>query len=146
MGVADSGRNSRLKRLTMALILSILLFLFSLYAVFMTATRTEAIAGSCPQWEPMLRKYGLPVQTFSRIAWRESRCNAKSVSAVRYTGRPDVGLLQIQGSWYSVTVAVCHLKPTQSHIRALQNPSCNLAVGRYLFNNGGFNHWKGSSK
>jgi len=102
--------------------------------------------GSCPQYEAVLRRY-LPaktVKTFSRIAWRESRCNPKSISAVRRsTGYPDVGLLQIQGSWRTVTIAIC--KPRGSHIKALTGLDCQLRVARYLYDNGGLGHWRASS-
>lgn len=137
MGVAYSGTTRRLKRLTVT---------FLAFLALSIPTSAEAATRSCPQWEPLFRKFGLPAKTFSKIAWRESRCNPKSVSAVRYTGYPDVGLVQIQGSWRTVTYAVCKLKPNQSHIRALTKPTCNLAVARYLYDNGGLGHWKGSSK
>lgn len=106
----------------------------------------DAATGRCPQWEKAFKKYGLPVKTFSKIAYRESRCNPRSVSAVRKTGYPDVGLVQVQGSWRTVTYQVCKLKPSQSHIRALTTVDCNLRVARYLYDNGGLGHWKGSSK
>jgi hypothetical protein len=118
---------------------------FALFAL--TAPKPAGAAtGTCPQWEPLFKKFGLPVKTFSKIAWRESRCNPKSISAVRSTGYPDIGLVQIQGSWRTVTYRICKLKPNQSHIRALTKPTCNLAVARYLLDNGGLGHWKGSSK
>jgi hypothetical protein len=60
----------------------------------------------------------------------------------RSTGRPDVGLMQIQGSWATVTRAVCK---KQNVIRALQDPSCNVKVARHLYNNGGLGHWKATS-
>lgn len=79
----------------------------------------------------------------SRIAYRESHCNPKSTSEVRKsTGRPDVGLMQIQGSWATVTRAVCK---KQDVIRALQDVSCNVKVARYLYDNGGLRHWRISS-
>lgn len=100
----------------------------------------------CPQYEKALAKY-LPKNTvaaFSQIAYRESRCNPKSISAVRRsTGYPDVGLLQIQGSWRTVTIAIC--KPKGSHIKALTSVDCNLRVARYLFDNGGMGHWRATS-
>lgn len=108
--------------------------------------QAHARTGSCPQYEPLFRKYGLPVKQFSYIAWRESRCNPRTVSAVRKsTGRPDVGLLQIQGSWYTVTKTVCHLTATQNHIKALTTLPCQLSVARYLYQHGGLGHWKASS-
>ena len=99
------------------------------------AQRLEA----CPQWESLFRAYGLPAKTFSVIAWRESRCNPRSVSDTRYTGRPDVGLLQIQGSWATVTRRLCNRRDV---VLALQRPSCNVRVAAYLYANGGLRHWK----
>jgi hypothetical protein len=119
------------------------IFLLTLVAA---PNRVEA-AGSCPQYERVLAKYLPPktVKTFSRIAYRESRCNPKSVSAVRGTGYPDIGLLQIQGSWRTVTYRICRLKPTDSHIKALQRLDCHLRVARYLYDHGGLGHWRGGS-
>jgi hypothetical protein len=34
--------------------------------------------GSCESYAPLFEAYGLPVQTFMRIAWRESGCNHTS--------------------------------------------------------------------
>lgn len=113
--------------------------------VFQTPSTASATAGSCPKWEPLFKKHGLPVKTFSKIAFRESRCNPRSVSAVRKsTGRPDVGLLQIQGSWVTVTSQICRV-PRSRVIKALTDPVCNVRVARYLYDNGGLGHWKGSS-
>jgi hypothetical protein len=117
-------------------------------ALLSTALATapaQAATKACPEWEPLFRKHGLPAKTFSKIAWRESRCNPKSVSAVRKsTGRPDVGLLQIQGSWVTVTAAVCKV-PRKQVVAALTDVSCNVRVARYLYDNGGLGHWRVSS-
>ena len=111
----------------------------------LTPTRASATTGTCPQWEALFRQYGLPAKTFSKIAWRESRCNPKSVSAIRKsTGRPDVGILQIQGSWVTVTSTICRV-PRNKVVKALTNPICNVKVARYLYDNGGYGHWKASS-
>lgn len=101
--------------------------------------------GSCPQYEPAIARVfpKAMVPVFSRIAYRESRCNPKSVSAVRRTGYPDVGLFQIQGSWRTVTIRICH--PTGSHITALTRLDCQLRVARYLYDHGGLGHWRASS-
>ena len=118
---------------------------FALLTALSIPSHVSAAANSCPQWEPLLRQ-NFPakvVPTMSRIAYRESRCNARSVSAVRKaTGRPDVGLMQIQGSWATVTRRVCK---KQDVIRALQNASCNVKVARYLYDNGGLHHWRVTS-
>ena len=103
-------------------------------------------SGSCPQYEKLFKKYGLPAKQFSKIAWRESRCSFKIISPVRKsTGWPDAGLLQIQGSWNTLTRQICHLKPSQSQVIALTKPDCHLRVAKYLYENGGMGHWKGSS-
>jgi transposase-like protein len=79
----------------------------------------------------------------SRIAYRESRCTERALSPVRKsTGRPDVGLLQIQGSWATVTRAVCK---KQDVIKALLNAQCNVKVAAHLYNNGGLGHWRATS-
>ncbi len=111
------------------------------------ATRVGASpVGSCPKWEPLLRKHfpAKVVPIMSRIAYRESRCNPKSVSAVRFTGYPDYGLLQIQGDWKTVTLRVCKPKD-RNHRRALLSASCNVRVARYLYDNGGLGHWRATS-
>jgi hypothetical protein len=105
----------------------------------------SAIVGSCPKYEAAFKKFGLPVKKFSKISYRESRCNPKSISEVRKsTGRPDVGLVQISGSWATVTRNVCHVT-YQQVIKALTKVNCNLAVAAYLYKNGGLGHWKATS-
>ena len=117
----------------------------ALLTVLSVPAHASAAANSCPKWEPLLARY-FPtkvVPVMSRIAYRESRCNAQSLSVVRKsTGRPDVGLLQIQGSWATVTRAVCK-KPDV--IKALLDPNCNVKVARYLYDNGGLGHWRVTS-
>ena len=83
------------------------------------------------------------VPIMSKIAYRESRCNERSLSQVRKsTGRPDVGLMQIQGSWATVTRAVCK---TQDVIKSLLTARCNVKVAKYLYDNGGLGHWRATS-
>lgn len=119
---------------------------FAIIALFGTLTMTSpAQAGTerdCPQHHAILKRYGLPPKIFGPIAYRESRCNWRSISKVRYTGHPDVGLLQIQGSWRTVTYRICKLKPTQNHIKALTRPDCQLRVAAYLWADGkGASNW-----
>ena len=117
----------------------------ALLAVLSVPAHASAAANSCPKWEPLLAEHfpAKAVPIMSRIAYRESRCNPGSLSVVRKsTGRPDVGLLQIQGSWATVTRAVCK---TQDVIKSLLNPKCNVKVARYLYDNGGLGHWRVTS-
>lgn len=118
---------------------------FMLTTALLTPSAANATSGSCPKWEPLLRRHfpAKVVPIMSRIAYRESRCNPGSLSVVRKsTGRPDVGLLQIQGSWATVTQATCKKKDV---ITALLNAECNVKVARYLYDNGGLGHWRVTS-
>ena len=110
-----------------------------------TPAHASAAAKSCPKWEPLFAEYfpSKVVPIMSKIAYRESRCNEKSLSVVRKsTGRPDVGLLQIQGSWATVTQAVCKKRDV---IKALLTARCNVKVAKYLYDNGGLGHWRVTS-
>ena len=134
MGAAN--RIGKVLKLVMAFMLTTALF---------TPAHANAASNSCPKWVPLLRRH-FPAQVvpiMSRIAYRESRCNPGSLSVVRKsTGRPDVGLLQIQGSWATVTRATCK---KQDVIKALLNAECNVKVARYLYDNGGLGHWRVTS-
>lgn len=94
----------------------------------------------CPQWEDEIAEFGLPVQTFSFIAWRESRCNRMSWNrTLNRNGSQDRGLLQINSSWVTVTAEQCASQ--RGDLSVLFNVRCNLAVARYLYRNGGLRHW-----
>lgn len=104
----------------------------------------------CPEFEPLFEKYGLePVEVFSYIAYRESRCNSKAVNAkfdsrgnVTWTlnkdGSIDRGLLQINSCWRTVTKNVCG-----TGLEGLFNVDCNLKVAKYIMDNstGGLENW-----
>ena len=102
----------------------------------------------CPQFEQAFRDYGLvPVQVFSYIAYRESRCNPDAVNAkwnsngkivwtLNKNGSFDSGLLQVNSSWQTVTKNMCG-----GGIKLLSTLVCNLKVSKYLLDNGGLMHW-----
>lgn len=118
----------------------------------------------CPKWEAKLEEYGLePVDYFSYVMWRESRCQTEAVGWNYRSGMTrsdcgsgmylqhmkckavkswDVGLLQINSSWNTVTKEVCG---KGTYTRVLMNPDCNLRVARWLMLNGGYGHWSGQS-
>ncbi len=103
----------------------------------------------CPQWESLFKEFGLPVKYFSYISWRESRCrksavnarwkNGKIVWTLNKNGTFDSGLLQVNSGWRTVTSQVC--KSRQGDLSVLLSPRCNVAVARYLYDNGGLRHW-----
>jgi hypothetical protein len=133
------GRLQKLRELIKKLMALTLIFALS------TPAHASAAANSCPKWEPLLARHfpAKVVPVMSRIAYRESRCTERALSPVRKsTGRPDVGLLQIQGSWATVTRAVCK---KQDVVKALLNAECNVKVAGYLYRNGGLGHWRATS-
>lgn len=119
-----------------------------------TSTTTTTVAKvakgtwRCPQYEQLFAQYGLePVEVFSYIAYRESRCRKKAVNAkfdddgnivwtLNKNGSYDSGLLQINSTWKTVTKQICG-----GGIELLTNLDCNLKVAKYLLDNGGLSHW-----
>lgn len=94
----------------------------------------------CPQWEAEFAAFGLPVETFSFVAWRESRCNPRSWNRTLNKNKTqDRGLLQINSSWVTVTAKECASQ--KGDLSVLFDVRCNLAVARYLYRNGGLRHW-----
>ncbi len=102
----------------------------------------------CPQYESLLAAHGLrPVQAFSYIAWRESRCRPDAINArwdksgrlvwtLNRNRSYDSGLLQVNSSWKTVTRQTCG-----GDIDLLLTLDCNLRVAKYLLDNGGLGHW-----
>ena len=103
----------------------------------------------CPKYEKLFKEYGLPVEIFSYIAWRESRCNPKAINAKFKNGKIvwtrnsngtyDSGLVQINSSWRTLTLNICKSKDLQ----VLFNIDCNLKVAKFLLEEtrGGLNNW-----
>lgn len=116
------------------------------------APRADDENQRCPRFEPLFEEYGLnPVETFSYIAYRESRCRIKAINAkfdengnVTWTlnkdGSIDRGLLQINSGWKTVTKNVCG-----TNLDGLLTLDCNLRVAKYLLDNGGLAHWRMSN-
>lgn len=155
------------ERHTMTRTIKFIIIFFILQLLVLTVALKDADAAPikglpCPEWHDALRKAGLPVRVFAPIMWRESRCQPRAIgwnykqgkshkncelspartyrkcSAVRSF---DIGLLQVNSTWYSVTKSICK----SSDILILQKPSCNLAVSAYLYANGGSSHWRATS-
>ena len=104
----------------------------------------------CPKWEPLFKEFKLPVKWFSYLSHRESRCresavnarwkNGKIVWTLNENGTFDSGILQINSGWISVTADIC--KSKRGDLSVLFEPRCNVAVARYLYDNGGLRHWR----
>jgi hypothetical protein len=99
----------------------------------------------------------------SKIAYRESRCIPTAIGWNYHPGTShrdcklspastyrkckavksfDIGLLQVNSSWLTVTRAVCK---KQDIVKALLNARCNVKVAQYLYRNGGLGHWRATS-
>jgi hypothetical protein len=85
----------------------------------------------CPQYEAKFVQHGLPVEIFSFIAWRESRCNPKAENwTLNANGTSDHGLVQINSSWKTVTSQTCGSK--MGDLTVLLEVDCNLKVAKRL--------------
>ncbi len=95
----------------------------------------------CPGFENKFAEYGLPVEIFSYIAWRESGCNPKAINAkfddkgnviwtLNKNGSIDRGLVQVNSCWKSVTKEVCG-----TGLDGLLNIDCNLKVAKFIMDN-----------
>jgi len=102
----------------------------------------------CPKWEDKFRDHGLPVEVFSYIAWRESRCNPKAINArwnskgqMTYTlnnnGTWDSGLVQINSSWVRVVRDICKTDRGSQRLdlQELLTVDCNLKVAKWIMDN-----------
>ena len=143
-------------------------FVVALLVVTLTTTAAQAqgapAVNKCPQYHAALRKAGLPVEPFSQIMYRESRCvpgaigwnyqpgmsykDCKRQVATLYkrcraVRTYDSGLLQINSSWVSVTAQVC--KSKFGNMTVLLQPECNLAVAAHLYKTSGIGHWRATS-
>lgn len=109
----------------------------------------------CPQFHDLFEKYGMyPIETWSYIAWRESRCNPMSQNAewdengnmtyhLNKNKTYDTGLLQINSGWKKVTRDICGDDAVDNYMQGLKNPDCNILVARYIMehSSGGLSNW-----
>jgi len=144
-------------------------FALALLVVTLTTTAAEAqgapVANTCPQYHAALRKAGLPIEPFSKIMYRESRCVPGAIGWNYQAGMSykdckrqvatlykrcravrtyDSGLLQINSTWVSVTAQVC--KSRFGDMTVLLRPACNLAVAAHLYKTSGIGNWRATSQ
>jgi hypothetical protein len=146
-------KQRRLKRVSLCL---------ALLTLFIPTQAQAATQWKCPQWHTLFRKHGLPVEVFDYIVWRESKCEPKAVGWNYHKGYDhtdcvlspaatykncravrsyDVGLVQINSSWRTLTAQVCK-RPAHQLIRSLTDPSCNLKVASVIWDKGrGASNW-----
>lgn len=132
---------------------------------FISAALAAEPINQCKQYEPMLKKFGLPIKPFSQIMYRESRCTPRAIGWNYRAGMSyadcklaeaaiykrckavksfDSGLLQINSSWVTVTAQTC--KSKRGDLTVLLIPECNLKVAAVLYNNGkGLGNWRANS-
>lgn len=91
--------------------------------------------GTCPEYHALLAAHGLPVATFSRIMWRESRCQPAARSRTR-----DTGLLQINDVHHRWIRRTWHVAGPV--VAWLQVPEHNVAVAGALYRRDGTRPWR----
>ena len=123
-----------------------ILLLPLLLCTFAVPARADAApVKDCPQYHKQLTAHGLPPKIFGPIMWRESRCNPGSRSVVRHNGTRDLGALQINSSWRTVTMQTCRVDRVQAPVELLKL-GCNLKVAAVLYNGGkGLGNWRATS-
>ena len=102
----------------------------------------------CPKWEAKFKEHGLPVEVFSYIAWRESKCNPKAINArwnskgvmtyaLNSNGTWDSGLVQINSSWVRIVREVCNVDTgsMRQDLEALLKVNCNLKMAKWIMDN-----------
>ncbi len=115
-----------------------------------TTTTLPPVVGRCPNLEPELAAYGLPIE-LSAIAYRESRCDRFAVNGkwdaqgrlvwtLNKNGTVDRGILQVNSSHAPIVRDVCG-----TDLDGLYEIDCNLKVAKYLYDRGGLAHWKATS-
>ena len=123
----------------------ILLFPLLLITLAVPTRAAAAPVKDCPQYHQQLKAYGLPPKIFGPIMWRESRCSPASRSVERYNGTRDLGALQINSSWRTLTARTCRVSP-QDVPTALLKLKCNLKVAAVLYDRGkGLGNWRATS-
>lgn len=89
----------------------------------------------CPQWHGLLQQYGLPVERFGRIMWRESHCDPGAVN--RSSGAR--GLLQIMPQW-ATRWGGCEAQGICSPDQLL-DPETNIRAAARIFALQGYRAW-----
>jgi hypothetical protein len=145
--------------------LSIFVLLFNVLAMAPKAEAQPVSKYPCAKYHADLRRHGLPVKVFAPIMWRESKCQPRAVGWNYHKGMShrdckltpaetyrkckavrsyDVGLLQINSSWKTLTAQVCKTKFGKMFV--LRDVECNLKVASVLYADGkGLVNWRGTS-
>ena len=97
------------------------------------------VQGRCTQWEHLIEANDLPVDQFSRVMYRESRCNP----GARNSSSGAAGLLQIMPQWitrwgicddFSRSAGGCS-------VSALYDPGWNIYYAKKIYDIQGGRAW-----
>jgi hypothetical protein len=117
-----------------------------LYVLSTCQGAPEAEEQRCPQYEPVFALYDLPVDKFSYIAWRESRCQPSAHNGDD-PGTGSYGLLQLNDiHWKDMDVRP-HLWGNvkddcqTDHYTDGLNAIKNICVASYLYQKSGLAPW-----
>jgi hypothetical protein len=148
-----------MKRLALALVLT-------LAPVVVVSPVEASKPWLCPKYTTQI-KQAFPRKDWRRmdaIMWRESKCETRAVGwnyrkgnthkdckdNGYFTNRQkckavkswDTGLFQVNSQWNTITTRLCG-RNTRSTV--LMNTRCNFRVAKWLYQNGGLAHWRGTS-
>lgn len=115
----------------------------------------------CTRYHALIKDMELPVEIVSYLMWRESRCQPKAIGwnykkgmshkdcklspfktykKCRAVKSYDLGLMQINSSWVTVTHNICGKE--WGDMTVLLQVKCNLRVAKYLLlQDGGLRNW-----
>lgn len=120
-------------------------FIWAYYAII-PPVLIEPVDQSCPALEATMTVHGLPVDEFSYIAWRESRCDMTAINPDDPNGG-SYGLLQINAIHIADMDARPHLWEGSERCQVetvddLLIAWRNICVASYLYGYAGIYPWR----
>lgn len=118
-----------------------------LYVLSTCEGQTPKQEQRCPQYEPVFALFEMPVDDFSYIAWRESRCQPDAHNADD-PNKGSFGLLQINSIHWRDMDTRPHLwgdvktECQTNHYTDGLNAIKNICVASYLYQKSGLNPWR----
>lgn len=116
------------------------------YYAIIPPVMIEPVNESCPALEATIAVHGLPVDEFSYIAWRESRCDMTAINPDDPNGG-SYGLMQINAIQIAdmkvrpelwAGVDRCQVETVDDLLIAWRN----ICVAAHLFNHAGYTPWR----
>jgi hypothetical protein len=108
---------------------------------FTAGTASAANRANCEQFVGLFKKYGLPVDTFKHIAWRESGCNPRSFVMNRTDSGGGLLGINLKGklaaAWYKMCGAT---------LQNIRNAEVNVRCAKAAYKIYGLRPWRVSKR